>query len=595
MDRAVTSAAREVAARAVCSRACCCFSVPAAYTAYTAAMGRGPKWTEEEDLELVRLVRVCGHKWNAVAERWTRSARTERALEQRFAIISKVAALSDSASTASSEGAMSQHAQTHEHKASNAVLQVAPHVVREAGTYAIGISTEERRQVVRYFGLQAVATSRLARTEWLGRNWDRTLYCLSKRSESFDRRFSCCELLDEHRWLAAALQLHKAAHGQSILYCDMARAHARWLLRLLRTGKARTRREAEAVMRRTTLSVAERDAMGLVQYAAAKLPTFLASGVHRAWIGGARGGYYVPEEAYFRWLGLAAMMESGRQTWGCVEQFLVSSSARMAAVGDSIALTFAASAVAMAHRLLGGGIPLDATYGSLYSGAFDAFLGAFRWAARNMGIGGHIRAEFAAESDAARRRVVARLYAPAVLYRSAMRAATQACGALTVLSWTPPCRPHSSAANWKGRGAGGKVSAAVTSLTAMRWAVLALLRCIRRTQPEVVLGEQVSGLITHRKASLWMLLALLEGEPYRWFLTQADASTLGACCHRRRLLLLGVREDRLSADWESTVEATTASSGVTACVRSKGRSVAQLREVVRAVRRRRRFRPAVLH
>ena len=45
--------------------------------------------------------------------------------------------------------------------------------------------------------------------------------------------------------------------------------------------------------------------------------------VHRAWIGG--------DAPYFRWL-LAAMMESGRQTWGC--QFLPSSTG----LGHAIAL-----------------------------------------------------------------------------------------------------------------------------------------------------------------------------------------------------------------------------------------------------------------
>ena len=83
----------------------------------------------------------------------------------------------------------------------------------------------------------------------------------------------------------------------------------------------------------------------------------------------------------------------------------------------------------------------------------------------------------------------------------------------------------------------------------------ALLRCMRRTTPEIVLGEQVAGLLTHRKASLWMLLTLLKDEPYEWFLARGDASALGACHHRDRLLLLGVRADRLATGWKEVVSA----------------------------------------
>lgn len=576
-------------ARAAGSSSRCCWFLRVAYAAQSCGttMGRGPKWTEEEDQELVRLVRACGHQWSLVAARWTRSDRSERALAQRYASVYGTMALSDVASTVSSDGVLDLHAQAHEVKASRALLQAAPSATCSAGAYTVDISPRARRQEVCYVKLQAVQSSRLARTEWLGRGWDRTLYCITRRYERPSGKFLHRELLTEHRWLAGALQLHKTATGQAILYCDMARAHARWLLQLRRAGKARSRKEGEAIMRSTVLSVAERDAMGLVQYPATKLPTFLASGARRAWIGGSQGGFYAPEEAYFRWLGLAAMMESGRQTWGCVEQVLTTPSAQMAAVGDSLALTFAVSAVTAAHTLLLGGIPAVATYGSLYSGAFDAFLGALRWAGRNLGFGGHVHARFAAESDAARRQVLARLYAPAVLYRSAMRAATQACGELTFLSWTPPCTPHSAALNWRGSGAGRKGSAAVTSLTAMRWAVLALLRCMRRTRPEVVLGEQVSGLFTHRKASLWLLLSLLEGEPYKWFLAQADAAELGACFHRRRLLLLGIREDRLASDWESAVEAASALGRAVARGQRRKVAAARLRDIAKLWRRRR--------
>lgn len=344
-------------------------------------------------------------------------------------------------------------------------------------------------------------------------------------------------------------------------------------------------------MRSTVLSVEERDAMGLVQYSTSKLPTFLAAGLRRAWIGGRHGGFYAPEEAYFRWLGLAAAMETGRQTWSSVERLLTSPSSRMAAIGDSIALTFAASAVMMADKLLDGGVPQLIRYGSLYSGAFDAFLGALRWAARNLGIGRHVVAEFAAESNEARRRVLAMLYTPATIYRSAMRAATLADVPLTVLSWTPPCAPHSAAANWRGAAAGRRAPAMLASVSAMRWTVLALLRCMRRTRPEVVLGEQVAGLLTHRKASLWLLLTLLRSEPYEWFLARADASTLGACYHRDRLLLLGVRMDRLATGWQRVAEeAALAKKAVR--VRAKRRAV-RLRHLAGILRRGRQGRRAL--
>ena len=94
------------------------------------------------------------------------------------------------------------------------------------------------------------------------------------------------------------------------------------------------------------------------------------------------------------------------------------------------------------------------------------------------------------------------------------------------------------------------------------------------------------GLLTHRKASLWMLLMLLKDEPYEWFLARADASALGACHHRDRLLLLGVRADRLTPGWEA-VASEACLPKKTARGQAKGRALRlqRLNNVVRRFKR----------
>ena len=77
----------------------------------------------------------------------------------------------------------------------------------------------------------------------------------------------------------------------------------------------------------------------------------------------------------------------------------------------------------------------------------------------------------------------------------------------------------------------------------MRQSCLALVRCIKRCQPKVVLGEQVWGLATHRRLSLWLMLLILGRVPYRWYLLKLNARALGGCHCRVRLAIVGVRED----------------------------------------------------
>ena len=170
---------------------------------------------------------------------------------------------------------------------------------------------------------------------------------------------------------------------------------------------------------------------------------------------------------------------------------------------------------------------------------------------RYRGIDRRVHRVFAAESDA-RRRACLRWLAPHdVLYSDAATAGSRQVP-VDVLDWTPPCKCFSQAAvlasrtgdrrlqrPWERRRAAQKV---------MHRAGIALVRCIRRVAPRLVLCEQVAGLSTHhRRHSRLLLRRLMAAVPYAWFTVVADAANYGAPHHRVREGTAGVRLDSLAA------------------------------------------------
>ena len=271
------------------------------------------------------------------------------------------------------------YAQAPRVKASRALLQAAPSVACEPGAYTISISPRARRQEIRY-----VSCGRSTRRVWHARSgWgeaqDRTLYCITKRYERPTGKFLHRELLAEHRCSLRCSCTRRRLGTQFYIAIWHGRMRSSFFGCAERARRGREGGRGHHAQH--GLSVTERDAMGLVQYPATKLPTFLAAGARRAWIGGSQGGFYAPEEAYFRGWG-CAMMESGRQTWGCVEQVLTTP-IKMAAVGllspHVCCECCGGGSRAVAWRRSG----CRNVWQSLFR-SVRRFLGALRWAVRNL-------------------------------------------------------------------------------------------------------------------------------------------------------------------------------------------------------------------
>ena len=494
----------------------------------------GPRWSKEEDDALLELMRLHGTRWQRVHEAWGggrsceqlrrhgRKLRAARAaVEAREG--SDVGSSCESLASAGTEG----------------------NPARQAAAIA---AIARRYAPVRPAVLQLVPLPQSVRTLWCGRRWSCAVYSIMRTTAFTSRERAPCR--PAHVWLVRALRLHTAAEPHRLLYCDLARAERRWERRLRAGGMTGSLAALRARMQATMLTVAERDAMGLVQYPDEPLACLLASGFHRCWVGGrdAGAGFYAEADLSIAWLGLGAANPKQQLARGCARY--LPPGALYSAAGDAISMAWACAVLGGAALLLSEGLKGTLRTGSLYAGAFATFAAALETEAPYRGLSRTVVRVFAAEVDA-RRRQCLRWAAPYdEIYCDAVRAASHG-QQLDVLDWTPACADYSQAAVLAPKAKDGNLAATRRRRRRARRSIfvagLALVRCIRRVQPRLVLGEQVAGLATHHgRTARRLLLRLLAAVPYAWFSATEDATQLRAPTRRRREALVGVHVDALA-------------------------------------------------
>lgn len=247
-------------------------------------------------------------------------------------------------------------------------------------------------------------------------------------------------------------------------------------------------------------------------------------------VGGAAGaGRYLAAEDIGTIMGL-----SRGASWPHARRIL-SQRALYRATADSTAAAFTLAVVRAAQRLLSSP-PLQPRCCSLYSGAHDSFMDAVQATAD-----GAIPV-LAAESNLRRREVLHATRPYTAVFSSAEAAVSQFRGAADYVFWTPPCITLSRAALLGRRTHSQLVRRAVAE---MRVTAGVLRDALVHWRPQVAIGEQVAGLLTHHQAArrvLWRALAPL---PYVWFATVIDAASLGVRTYRERYAMVGVRVDCL--------------------------------------------------
>ena len=502
-----------------------------------AVMGRGPRWSEEEDSALLELIALHGVRWCKVFAVWRgrSDGRTLEQLRHRYRTMRE-------ASTAAEQVEGSDAGSSCESIVS------AEADGGQAGQEAAVAAISRQYAPVRPAVLELVPLPQRVRTLWCGRSWSSAVYSHMRASASDACLRAGCR--PGHTWLVQALRLHVARAPHRLLYCDLARAERLWERHLRAGGATGSLATLRGLMKTSSLSLEERDRMHMVLYPDEPLPCLLASGFHRCWIGGqdAGVGFYANADLSIAWLGLGAAHPARQLARGCARY--LPPSALYSAAGDAISMAWACAVVGGAARLVDGGLAGTLRTGSLYAGAFSTFAAALEVEASYWDVPRVVLRTFAAEVDARRRQCLNWAAPYDVIYNDAARAARHG-QRLDVLDWTPTCVNYSQAAVLAPRARGSNAAATrrrrQRARGSMLAAGLALVRCIRRVQPRLVLGEQVAGLSTHHgRYARRLLLRLLAAVPYAWFAATADAARLRAPSHRKREALVGVHVDSLA-------------------------------------------------
>ena len=376
--------------------------------------------------------------------------------------------------------------------------------------------------------------SEVVRRDWSHRGWAHAVKRVANHCEARD------EPLPSHAWLIDVLQLR--GHATPVL-SHMDDVIRTWDTKLQRAGLSTTRSASVLLMKQGVLAAEVRATTGVVHSSAARagydkagerptLRTVCASSHRKIWVAGGdiNPGRYLSGRDVGALLGLTVT-----HTWKAAVRVMTPSQLFKAA-GDSTAMVFAV-AVWRAALLRCSFSPEDAhDCGSLYSGCFDTFLSAGRI------CGVPLQAAYAAESEDDRQEVLRAGGGYRTVYCDSLEAARAHRTQLLALFWTPECGPFSVKGNL---GPAPRRIKRRKAVLAMKHNTHSLLVAVRSSMPIMILGEQVSGLLTHYKSAFSVLKEAMRSVPYAWFMAKVEAAQLGCPTYRERLGIIAVRIDRL--------------------------------------------------
>ena len=288
----------------------------------------------------------------------------------------------------------------------------------------------------------------------------------------------------------------------------------------------------------TPISLAQRDAWGLVIGPDEVLPTFVRTHDNRFWLGGPAmglGGFMLATEA------MALMGVSLREAAPRRAALLMKESELWEATADSIYERFADTLVLQALRLVGWSrerrTPLR--YGSLCSGPWDAVLLAFR----RQGIPIHVVAF--AESDDLRRQCFKEAYyvEECSTFRLMEEFAEVFSEKLDVLVVTQSCRPTSTAHCMTAEVLQERRKAAAVTTAGV---VEVVKKAVANTAPAVLIMEQPTRHRSHFRESYRILCEGLLSMPYGFAHGAASPSDFGGRHARDRLGFVGVADGQVA-------------------------------------------------
>ena len=352
-------------------------------------------------------------------------------------------------------------------------------------------------------------------------------------------------------------RLNECANGNKVLLCDYQRAerivYGHTLTRRKRMGQSCTRAAVRADMHGRSLTVQERDGMGMVFYPGDVLTTLLARGARRWYVGGpgaGAGGLLLPNEAA-RLMGMAGVSRrragmsllhsrAMHRAWYGIAK-AIPAKRQSAVIMDSIDMGMAQCLMrraanrvrAVRDRCRGrcngskrAGGPIR--YASIGGGGCDALFHALRAVTRTGAT--H---EWTAEWDEDRQRAISVAAHTTRIHKQALSEAVAAEARVDVVGITWSCRGVSSGPRrpWAERVRNAWRTAAQMANLVDGY--------VARALPSVVVIETAVGLATHfRGAHKWLNRKLLR-LPYTWETGVFDAKAFGARHRRRRVLWVG--------------------------------------------------------
>ena len=322
--------------------------------------------------------------------------------------------------------------------------------------------------------------------------------------------------------MAKVLQLHRREREQRFLAFDPIACKSKCIKAGIKlTGESHG------------ISMARRDKLGLVLYPYDTLPTLLSARNRRLYVAGQglQLRRLLPEEAA-RLMGITI----AGACWRAATTAGFSEDQLYAAVAGSIDRRMVDAMVDFARRKVSYGKDDIVRYGSLFSGAFDAFFEGWRR------TGLCVAHSMAVEIDPKRRATLKDAFGPTVMLDTIAAAVAAArkgtLPKVEVLTASPPCNMISQARRVLSADKAEEDERAMEEMIGFASAIGTVAEAVEAT---VLMIEESDGLMGRYQTVLRGVNAVLAELPFAWYHGAIRVEDLGACHRRRRLGWIGVR------------------------------------------------------